>query len=213
MEDIIKTEVNKKYVGTFKKVSLVQFRKDMLSQFGAYLHSAYTNESAFNNFITEVYNNIKIPSRSTTGSAGYDFYLPYSVPINRRANSIIIPTGIKCEISQGWMLDLLPRSSAGIKYGFRLRNTVGVIESDYYNNKDNEGHIMIACQMDGYPIHECKCDQKTSRKHNSNWFFSSVLEANSRVCQGIFIPYGIATNDQENNKIKERDGGLGSTGN
>lgn len=211
MDMIIKTDIQKTYVATFKKVSFVQFKKDMLNQFGAYLKSAFLNESTLDQFLVETYNNIKIPTRSTYGAAGYDFYLPCTIPINRKANYITIPTGIKCEITSGWMLDLIPRSSAGIKQGFKLRNTIGIIDSDYYNNKDNEGHIMIACQMDGYPIQECHCNPK--KKYDSNWFFSSTLEANARLCQGILIPYGIATNDQENENLIERNGGIGSTGN
>ncbi len=199
--------IREPYVANFKKVSLVQFKKDMLKYFGDYLKGAYTNEAAIDNFIQLVYDNIKIPTRSTYGAAGYDFYLPYNVPLKKKDNYAIIPTGIKCEINQGYALVLVPRSSAGIKQGFKLRNTIGIIDSDYYNNKDNEGHIMIACQLDSYPLSE-----ENKAKAFSDYMFTPALYENIRLVQGLLIPYGVAINDEDNDTISERQGGTGSTG-
>jgi dUTP pyrophosphatase len=62
--------------------------------------------------------------RATSTAGGYDLYA-YS---NR--NGEVIGTGIYCEIPPGWVGMIVPRSSLGAK-GFKLKNTVGVIDSDY----------------------------------------------------------------------------------
>ena len=64
------------YVATFKKVSFTQFKKDVLNLFEDYFTTAYTNEAELDKQLLLMYNDIKIPTRSTTGAVGYDFYLP-----------------------------------------------------------------------------------------------------------------------------------------
>ncbi len=54
--------------------------------------------------------------------------------------TIKIPTGIRVKINDGWVLKLYPRSGLGFKFRVQMNNTVGIIDSDYYNS-DNEGHI------------------------------------------------------------------------
>lgn len=53
----------------------------------------------------------------------------------------LVPTGIKCEMPAGYYLELSPRSSCPLKHWLILANSVGIIDADYYNNPDNEGHI------------------------------------------------------------------------
>ena len=71
-----------------------------------------------------------LPRRATTGSAGYDFYLPCAA-----------------RIDEGWVLKIYPRSGLGFKFRLQLNNTVGIIDSDYYG-ADNEGHIQIKLTND-----------------------------------------------------------------
>ena len=127
---------------------------------------------------------IKLPQRATIGSAGYDFCLPMDVKFT--AASKLIPTGIRAKIAEGWVLMLFPRSGLGTKHGFALDNTVGIIDSDYFH-ADNEGHIMAKAHV------------------------SDVLDmqAGQRFIQGVFVPFGIASNG---NTTATRHGGLGSTG-
>ena len=87
----------------------------------------------------------------------------------------------------GWLLALLPRSGLGFKNGFRLANTVGIIDSDY-SNADNEGHIM-AKVLASKPL---------------------ALHKGDRFLQGILIPYGLAGEEVMN--FAARTGGFGSTG-
>ena len=129
---------------------------------------------------------IPIPKRATAGSAGYDFVSPIDVTIPADGTALI-PTGIRAEMEQGWVLMLFPRSSLGFKYSMRLANTVGVIDSDYAFAK-NEGHIMVKLRNPlDTPVTIAKGD---------------------RFCQGVFLPYGTAEEEED---FAVRTGGFGST--
>ena len=91
--------------------------------------------------IYELYDKVKLPQRATKGSAGYDFFAVTDIEL-KPGESLKIPTGIRAKIDEGWVLKIYPRSGLGFKYRLQLDNTVGIIDSDYYNSS-NEGHIMI----------------------------------------------------------------------
>lgn len=171
-------------IAAFEKVSYQQWIKD---QYALNIIDAATLEHANESQVMrKAYDDIKLPVRATDGSAGYDFYMPYSAAFNSEAHTVI-PTGIRAKIEPGWMLALFPRSGLGFKHGMRLMNTVGIIDSDYYNAA-NEGHIMAKIDTD----------------------MNFVCATGDRFIQGIFIPYGLAANDKptENGRV----GGFGSTG-
>ncbi len=169
-----------KKIAKFEKVSLKRFIDDWISEFG--------NDP--DEIITETYNNIKLPRRATSGSAGYDFYSPKNFTI-APGQTIKIPTGIRCKIDNGWVLKCYPRSSLGFKYRLQLNNTVGIIDSDYYYS-DNEGHVFLKlanCSNEGKILNVRKGDG---------------------IAQGIFVEYGITYDDQA---MGVRNGGFGSTNN
>ena len=88
---------------------------------------------------------IIIPTRKTEHSAGYDIHLlrtPESIIIPPH-KAVLAPTGIKCRMSPMHFLQIVPRSSVGIKKGLMLQNTTGIIDSDYCDNRDNGGHIFL----------------------------------------------------------------------
>lgn len=179
VDDTIVTELDYYIprIAKFEKVSFEQFKKDMISQ-----HYNYTDE-----YMKELYDNIKLPVRATKHSAGYDFFTPFSFTI-RRDGSNVIPTGIKCDIKPGWVLKLYPRSGFGNKFGMFLYDTVAVIDGDYYNNIENEGHILIKLSIrEG--IYE-------------------KIQQGIGICQGVFEQYGITEDD---NATGVRTGGFGST--
>ncbi|MBQ7646659.1 MAG: deoxyuridine 5'-triphosphate nucleotidohydrolase, partial [Clostridia bacterium] len=68
---------------------------------------------------------IKMPARATSGSAGYDFFAPYDIVI-KKGESIVVPTGMRCRIADGFFLCILPRSGQGFKYALSLSNTAGI---------------------------------------------------------------------------------------
>ena len=136
-------------------------------------------------FGKEGYESIILPKRATSGSAGYDFYAPYDFEL-KSGEELVIDTGIRARIDDGWVLVILPRSGSGFKYGVRLANTAGVIDSDYFN-ADNEGHIKIKL-VGGSKTYSVK--------------------AGDAFAQGIFLPYGI-TDDDDCQEL--RHGGFGST--
>lgn len=93
-----------------------------------------------------LYEQLQLPGRATSGSAGYDFHAPFAFTL-KPGESIRIPTGIRARIEEGWVLKLYPRSGLGFKYRLQMDNTVGIIDSDYFNS-DNEGHIFIKMTND-----------------------------------------------------------------
>lgn len=136
--------------------------------------------------VKEIYEQLQLPKRATSGSAGYDFFSPVTWDL-AAGETVLIATGLRVKIQAGWVLQLYPRSSFGFKYQLRLANTVGIIDSDYYE-ADNQGHIMIKVTNSGNkPLH---------------------VNAGQAFAQGIFVPYGITDDDQASGN---RHGGFGST--
>ena len=132
-------------------------------------------------------NEIPLPKRATRGSAGYDFVSPLEITVPA-GGTALIPTGIRAEMEPGWVLMLFPRSSLGFRHMLRLANTVGVIDSDYAFAK-NEGHIMVKLRNPlDTPV---------------------TIGRGERFCQGVFLPYGTA---EEEEVTAGRTGGFGSTG-
>lgn len=128
-----------------------------------------------------------IPKRATMYSAGYDFSAYEDVVINEN-EIVLVKTGIKAFMEEDEVLKIYPRSSLPIKKGLTLANNVGIIDSDYYNNTNNEGHIMIMLRnFTSKPVQILKGE---------------------RIAQGIFLKYLTTYNDEVNS---QRDGGFGST--
>lgn len=162
-----------KRIARFEKVSKNQFSE-------AWVDTFKCDEN--------VYDEIKLPKRATQGSAGYDFFstLDFSLA---PGESIKIPTGIRAYIEDGWVLKIYPRSGLGFKFRLQLNNTVGIIDSDYYNS-DNEGHIFIKITNDSK-------EEKTV-----------TIKKGEAFAQGIFLEYGVTYDDD----VEEiRNGGFGST--
>lgn len=136
---------------------------------------------------------IPLPRRATAGSAGYDFVCPMEVSL-APGEAVTIPTGIRCEMQPGWVLMLFPRSGLGFEHRLSLANTVGVIDSDYFH-ADNEGHIMVRIVNGQLP----PC--------NGGEMFT--IAKGERFCQGVFLPHGLAEEDEVH---VSREGGFGSTG-
>ena len=154
---------------SFEKISFEQFKNDVCGD-------------------KLIYNKFKLPNRSTKNSAGYDFFSLFDFSL-KPGEIMKIPTGIKANMENNDVLFLVVRSSMGFKYNVRMCNQVGVIDSDYYNNIDNEGHIWIKLKNEGDKVY--------------------VVKAGDAICQGIFLNHLMVT---EKNEIKSiRNGGLGST--
>lgn len=157
-----------------------------------------------------------LPVRKTAKSAGYDFTVAEDIIIpsyqklldkfpknqinlvslegmsiltkNLKAKPTLVPTGIKCELNDNTYLELSVRSSCPLKYWLILANGVGIIDADYYNNPDNEGHIYF--QMINLSP------------------FDIQLHKGDIIGQGVIKPYLITEDD---NASGDRLGGFGST--
>ena len=107
---------------------------------------------------------VRLPEQATKHSAGYDFFAvedvfisPFQVRTNERP--VLIPTGIKAYMRSDEVLALANRSS-NPKKGLLLANGIGVVDQDYYENEDNDGHIMFAFWNFGYSTIEFKKGDK-----------------------------------------------------
>lgn len=87
-------------------------------------------------------NEVTMPLRGTKNSAGYDFFLPEDIEINPGDNCLVW-SDVKAYMQRGEVLELYPRSSIAIKKDIQIKNTVGIIDADYYSNEDNDGNIGI----------------------------------------------------------------------
>lgn len=135
--------------------------------------------------------NINIPVRKTSLSAGYDIESAEDIVIpsfNIGTKPTLIKTGLKCYMQNDEYLMLVNRSSNPVKRGLVLANSVGIIDADYYNNPDNDGHLM-------YAFYNYSKEDITIKKGDI-------------IGQAIFMKYLLVDNDSSNG---ERKGGFGST--
>ena len=154
----------------FEKISFEQFVKDVKDD-------------------RMLYDSIELPKRSTKASAGYDIR-SIQEGVIKPGKSMAFKTGLKVAMNSDEVLYIYSRSSQGYKYNVCLINSVGVIDSDFYNNPDNEGHFSIKLVNLGENDFEVKIGDK--------------------IGQGVFMKY--LTVDDEEKKKKKRKGGIGSTG-
>lgn len=135
----------------------------------------------------ELYEEYLLPRRASKNSAGYDI-LAIKDYVIKPKEILKIPTGLKVRMQNDEVLLIVVRSSMGFKYNVRLTNQVGVIDSDYYNNIDNEGHFFVSLQNEGEKDY--------------------MVKKGEAYAQGIFIKYLISDTDTAS---EIRKGGLGST--
>lgn len=162
--------------------------------------------------VKRIEDDIRLPERSTKNSAGYDFFaiedtviptvktkfvrhgfMPYSndldIELQIDAEPTVIRTGVKVTMPEDEFLMLANRSSNPIKKNLILANGVGIIDSDYYSNPNNDGEMM-------FPFYNMGKSPVTIKKGD-------------KIGQGIFIKFGITDDDNANGN---RIGGFGSTG-
>ena len=153
----------------FYKISYKQFKKDVCDD-------------------KELYESIELPKRSTSKSAGYDIRSIEEYTL-KPGESHAFKTGVKVEMNDDEVFFIFDRSSVGFKYDVCLSNSVGVIDADFYNNPENEGHMAIKLI-----------------NHGTKEFKVNIGD---RIAQGIFVKF--LTVDDEDKNIKIRKGGIGST--
>ena len=181
--DMLFGETFQKSMPHFEVVSFEQFKKDWMTVF----EDEYWDTPEDAEEIKDIYNDIKLPSRSSTGSAGYDIFSPVSFYI-KPGESIMIPTGIRVYMPQDMVFMIYPRSGLGTKHRFIPCNLTGVVDSDFYYS-DNEGHIHMKMANDSDHV--------------------VTIDAGKAFCQGVFTKYYTVYGD---NVSKKRNGGFGSSG-
>ncbi len=137
------------------------------------------------------YEDIVIPSRGSKGSAGYDVSVVSEIVVPRHGK-VVIGSGVKLYMEEGLFAGMFVRSSVGIKRGLRLCTGVSVIDSDYYGNENNEGHILIAIE--------------------NTTDSDIVLNKSERIVQLVVQKYYVTDDEVENDVLDVRCGGIGSSG-
>ena len=135
--------------------------------------------------------NIKLPIRKTAHSAGYDTQAAEDTiipPFKPGIKPTLIKTGIKAYCKDNEWIMVANRSSNPGKKHLVLANGIGIVDADYYNNEDNDGHIMFA-------YFNMSDEEVTIKKGDV-------------IGQLVFMNYLTADNDQATGK---RKGGFGST--
>ena len=133
---------------------------------------------------------INLPVRKTKYSAGYDVEAAEDVvipPYKPGIKPTLIPTGLKAYCMEDEWIMLVNRSS-GPKKGVILPNSIGVVDHDYYNNIDNDGHFYFQFWNFKYA--------------------ALVIHKGDVIGQAIFQKYLVIDDD---NADGERVGGFGST--
>ena len=132
---------------------------------------------------------VVLPQRKTAKSAGYDIIaLTDEDVFVYPGMSVNLETGVKACMEDDEVMLLFIRSSLGIKQGLTLSNSCAVIDADYYNNPDNDGHFILNIINTGNSVQR--------------------IPARSRVAQAVFVKYLTVDDD---NATGERIGGIGST--
>ena len=147
----------------FEKISFEQFKKDVENN-------------------KELYDAYNLPKRETKYAAGYDFYALFDFTL-KPGEIMKVPTGVKVNMEADDVLLLIDRSSQGFKYNVRICNQVGVIDKDYYNNPNNEGHMWVRLQNEGDKDY--------------------VVKRGDGICQGMFVKYLLVDNEIEDFKERE----------
>ena len=91
---------------------------------------------------------INLPIRKTKSSAAYDLEAAEDIVLpsfEKGSKPILIPTGLKAYMQPDEMLVIVPRSSSPKKQGISYPHSMGVIDADYYENPDTDGHIFVQC--------------------------------------------------------------------
>lgn len=156
-------------------------------------------EFALNKSGEQAFPEAKIPVYSTANSAGADFFAAEDIIIpslwemlkdEKEPKPTLIHTGIKANMNNDEVLELYNRSSNPGKKGLILANSVGVVDADYYGNKDNDGEIMFSFY--NFTAHDVE------------------IHVGDKIGQGIFKKFLHPEVNCIINDV-ERQGGFGST--
>lgn len=171
----------------------------------------FTRKKVGDSFTEEkAYENAQLPEYQTKNSAGADFFCAEEVTIpslwrcinsastGKAENTLcdkcfkptLVHTGIKANMQDDEVLELYNRSSNPKKTGLIVANGVGVIDADYYGNKDNDGEILFSFyNFKPYDV---------------------TIKVGDRIGQGVFKKF-LRPEEGLRVKSEERVGGLGST--
>ena len=180
-----KFELISKYEGQDSDINLIPKRKTAESAGYDFVVAEDTVIPSYDNLHDSILMSIDNPL-----DVDKKYTLAAAAEIIKKANAkvTLVPTGVKCRLDPGTYLELSVRSSCPLKHWLIMGNSIGVIDADYYNNPDNEGHIYFQI-INLSPL-------------------DIVLKKGDAIGQGIIKPYFTTEDDKASAK---RVGGFGST--
>lgn len=145
-------------IGEFVKISFEQFKKDCKGTFGSEIT------------LLRAWEQIQLPKRKMDTCAGYDIRSPFSAKIMPES-SLIIPTGLRVQLSEGWLMNYIPYYALKDGFKIKLNSVDGIIDGYFFENSAHQGHIMFRVRVEGNkPLN---------------------LAAGEVFAQGVFCPYGL----------------------
>lgn len=166
-------------VAKFLKIDEFVFKKDLDEIINLHPMLEDMISVSFDLF-SEIYNNIKLPVRQSNDTAIYNFFSPFGF-ILPPGETVIIPTGIKCEMDYDWILAVLPRNDYGANFRLQFDSTVQIIDKAY-EHSNRKGHIFF---------------KFTNDNHNAR---PIIIKKGDICAQGLFVPFGITVDDVLENK-------------
>jgi dUTP pyrophosphatase len=122
--------------------------------------------------------------------AGMDIYANEDILIPAGARGVVVKTGLKCAIPEGWQLAIRPRSGMSKKTPIRISNCVGTIDSGY---RDEIGVLVDNLSDSDYTI--------ANGDRIAQFVVEKVYKAKWKTVEDVTTIGG------------NRNGGFGSTGN
>lgn len=130
-----------------------------------------------------------LPTQGTPGAAAYDIYSADDLPVTLLNSPVVVSTGLKIAIPEGYVGLVCPRSGLAAKHGLTVINSPGIIDADY------RGELKVVLGM--------------ASEHFVH------IKRGMRIAQLLVMPLhpvGLQLVDSFDDDTERGEGGFGSTG-
>lgn len=149
-----------------------------------------------------------LPRYANPGDAGMDVYAAEEIII-APGETVVVPTGLKLAIPEGYEIQVRPRSGLSLKTPIRIPNSPGTIDCGY---RDELG-IIVNNNSDKSLCEKDKAPYTLDEKGNKSGAY--VIRKGDRIAQIVLqvVPKMVLTQVSSVKDIgMNRGGGFGSTG-
>lgn len=148
----------------------------------------------------------KMPEKKSSGAVAWDCFAREDAIV--KAAPVLIGLGFMAEPPEGYYLEIVPRSSTGLKTNLRQPNSISVIDSDYrgevkamYESKIEERKVAHSGTVFSATVYKCVGT-------------ATLIKAGERIAQMILRKKHDAelVEVDELSETERGEGGFGSTG-